>query len=343
MKCFLCKTDKLSKEFPREGISENCEHPASCCLRCMISHFQAQELNCPYGECKNTVANATEVLEQCQMELDQLYPPIEALDIKDEDLVTDASHADKVINVTTLAGDMASFPFSPQMTVSKLKEEIQKRMNVAIDKQQLMYRDVVLESFKNQTLMKLEDYNVQPFATVHLMILLYAIPQNFNHVIFDLFWGYPSHGADFLDASCLIFAGKYHTATVDYARRSYNSNAIWHSGDVMDDSKRIGHHTIEVQLKNIPSNVTHLYFTLSAWNSPSIAHYPNPSLKFFEASNKQKDLCKTTFTEARYSQAVIMCSVSRSEGQWSIFESGKLSAGNANNYSPLIKAITELP
>lgn len=191
--------------------------------------------------------------------------------------------------------------------------------------------------------MKLEDYKVQPFATVHLMILLYAIPQNFNHVIFDLFWGYPSRGADFLDASCLIFTGKSYIATVDYCHRSYNSNAIKHSGDVMDNHQRIGHHTIEVHLKDIPSNVTHLYFTLSAWNSPTIAHYPNPSLKFFEASNKQKDLCKTTFTHARNSQAVIMCSVWRSDGQWRIFESGKLSAGNASNYAQLIKTIRELP
>lgn len=192
-------------------------------------------------------------------------------------------------------------------------------------------------------MMKLEDYNVQPFATVHLMILLYAIPQNFNHVIFDLFWGYPSRGMDYLDASCLIFSGKSHIATVDYNHRRYNSDAVKHSGDVMDRVKRIGHHTIEVHLKDIPSNVTHLYFTLSAWNSPTIAHYPNPSLKFFEASNKQKDLCKTTFTHACNSQAVIMCSVSRSGGQWRIFESGKLSAGNAKDYSPLIKTIRELP
>lgn len=110
----------------------------------MIGHFQAQKFKCPYDECKNTVANANEILQQCEMELNQLYPPIEALDIE-EDLVTDASHADKVINVTTLAGDMASFPYSPQMTVAKLKEEIQKKMNVAIDKQQLMHREVVLE------------------------------------------------------------------------------------------------------------------------------------------------------------------------------------------------------
>lgn len=186
---------------------------------------------------------------------------------------------------------------------------------------------------------------IQPFATIHLMIVLYAIPQNFDHVIFDLFWGYPSSGKDFLDASCLLFSGKSHVGTVDYSRpnRIFSGNSIRHSGDVMDDYSRIGHHTIEVRLKTIPANVTHLYFTLSAWNSPTIAHFPNPSLRFFEASDKQKNLCETRFTHARHSQAVIMCSVRRLPNGWKIFESGKLSAGNAGNYKPLIATLQQLP
>jgi len=174
------------------------------------------------------------------------------------------------------------------------------------------------------------------------MVLLYAIPSHFNHVIFDLFWGYPSHGCDYLDASCLAFNGKTYNNVVDYRNRAFSGNSIWHSGDVMDSLKRIGHHTIEVRLKDLPASVTRLFFTLSAWNSPTIAHYPNPSLKFFEASNKSKDLCSTTFTHARHSQAVIMCYVARTGAQWKIYNCGKLSAGNAKNYKPLISTIQSL-
>jgi len=175
------------------------------------------------------------------------------------------------------------------------------------------------------------------------MVLLYAIPSHFNHVIFDLFWGYPVRGRDYLDASCLVFNGKTCTQVVDYRHRLFSKQSIWHSGDVMDDVNRKGHHTIEVRLQELSKEpVTHLFFTLSAWSSPTIAHYPNPSLKFFEASNKSKDLCSTTFSHARNSQAVIMCSVVRTSAQWKIFNCGTLSAGNAKNYKPLISTIQGL-
>ena len=199
-----------------------------------------------------------------------------------------------------------------------------------------------LQDYVDGNIRRLSDYNIQPFHTIHLMVLLYAIPSHFNHVIFDLFWGYPSSGRDYLDASCLVFNGKAYTDVVDFRHRLFLNNTIWHSGDVMDDAHRKGHHTIEVRLKQLPASVTHLFFTLSAWNSPTIAYYPNPSLKFFEASNKSKDLCSTTFTHARHSQAVIMCSVARSGGQWKIFNNGRLSAGNAMNYTHLISTIQSL-
>lgn len=198
------------------------------------------------------------------------------------------------------------------------------------------------QEFTNDgNVVRLQDCGVEAYGTIQLMVLMYAIPSHFNHVIFDLFWGYPAHGCDYLDASCLSFYGKTPHAITDYNHRKV-VGAIEHSGDVMDNKNRKGHHTIEVRLKEIPATITHLYFTLSAWNSPTIAHFPNPSLKFFEASNKTKDLCKTQFTHACNSQAVIMCSVVRQGSQWKIFECGQLSAGNAKNYKPLISTIQGL-
>jgi stress response protein SCP2 len=172
-------------------------------------------------------------------------------------------------------------------------------------------------------------------------VLLYEIPEDFNHVVFDLYWGYPYSGRDYLDASCLVFQNAQFLSLADY--RHHSVQGIKHSGDVMNDFNRTGHHTIHVYLKELPSNVTHLFFTLSAWNSPNISKYPNPSLKFYEASNILKDLCKTTFTHANNSQAVVMCSVSRSShGRWGVYESGKLSAGNASRYGPIKNTIQNL-
>lgn len=187
----------------------------------------------------------------------------------------------------------------------------------------------------------LSDNNIPPFATLYLVVRLYEIPDKFNHVVFDLFWGYPASGRDFLDATCFLYQNNEFLNLADYKRRRLSG--ISHSGDLMDNVKRMGHHTIHVYLKQLPNDVTHLFFTLSAWNSPNIAKYPNPSLKFYEASNAEDDLCKTAFTHAGNSQAVVMCSVSKnSHGTWEIYESGKLSGGNAMDYGPLQSTISNL-
>lgn len=167
--------------------------------------------------------------------------------------------------------------------------------------------------------------------------MLYEINHSLDNAVFDLFWGYPSSGQDFLDASVLIYSGSSPQGIVDYRHRAFNG--ISHSGDVMDDAKCLGHHTIHVQLKSLPSNINKLFFTLSAWNSPNISKYKNPSLRFFDAKEPNKQLCSDQMGHAAYSQAVIMCSLSKTDGIWKVFSLRTLSAGNAKNYFPLQQTI----
>jgi len=189
---------------------------------------------------------------------------------------------------------------------------------------------------------RLSDYHVKPNSTIRLVVMLYEIPEKFNHVVFDLYWDFPDTGTDHLDATCLLLKGKWTLDICDF-QNNQNTEAVYHSGDHMDYSNKKGHHTINVALKKIPSEITHLFFTLSAWNSPNIAKYPNPSLRFYEKDNPGEDLCKTTFQHAGSSQAVIMCSVSRNTyGRWEIFDSGQVSKGNAMNYEPLMNTIASL-
>ena len=107
---------------------------------------------------------------------------------------------------------------------------------------------------------------------------------------------------------------------------------------------KIGHQTIHVHLKRLPSTVTHLYFTLSSWRSPNLSAFSKPSLQFYEASDSGTNLCSTTFGHALDSQAVIMCSMVRKGGQWQIFEcdSGGLVNGNSKRYNPIRQRISEL-
>ena len=184
----------------------------------------------------------------------------------------------------------------------------------------------------------LQDFAVQPFSTLHLIVILYEISESLDHVIFDLLWGYPSQGCDFLDASVLLYSGRYFQEYVDYGHRGFSG--VYHSGDVMDHAKRLGHHTINVKLKSLPANIDKLFFTLSAWNSPNISKYKKPRLRFFDARQPNKQLCSDEMQHAAHSQAIIMCSLSKVDGAWKVFSLRTLSAGNAKNYSPLQQTIS---
>jgi stress response protein SCP2 len=193
--------------------------------------------------------------------------------------------------------------------------------------------------------MKLKDYHIPPNSTIYLQVLLYAIPEDFDNVIFDLFWGYPGGKKDYLDASVFLYNDTEFVEVLDYNNRASKScPAVEHSGDVMDNIQRLGHHTIKVSIKSIPpQKINKLVFTLSAWNSPNISKYPNPSLKFFEAKFPDRQLCSDEMSRAAHSQAVIMCCLTnKGGGGWHVFSLKHPSAGNAMNYDPLKKKIANL-
>lgn len=168
-------------------------------------------------------------------------------------------------------------------------------------------------------------------------MVLYEISEALDHVIFDLFWGYPASGCDFLDASVLIYSGSSFQTLVDYSHRGFSG--VTHSGDVMDHAKCLGHHTINVKLKSLPSSVDKLFFTLSAFCSPNISKYKNPSLRFFDAKEPNKQLCSDQMQHAAHSQAIIMGSLCKINHSWKVLSLRKQSAGNAKNYSPLRQTI----
>ncbi|XP_052688510.1 uncharacterized protein LOC128167052 [Crassostrea angulata] len=335
--CKQCGIEKLSNEFPSVTVSDECDHPPLECLRCVINSCQ-KEKKCPHPGCSVSVTPDCSTIQWFKAILNEMFREYEAVYTPP----APKGSGKEILNITVLNGDATQIPYYSFMTLVDLQKHIYSKLKIPPNKQKILFEDKEVQMFgSNGQPSTLSDNNIPPYATLYLVVLLYAIPEAFDHVVFDLYWGYPFSGRDYLDASCLLYQGTQFLNLADYENRY--RNGISHSGDVMDNRKRIGHHTIHVYLKQIPSNVTHLFFTLSAWSSPNIARYPNPSLKFYEASNREKDLCKTTFTHARNSQAVVMCSVSKnSQGRWEIYESGKLSAGNASNYGPLKSTISNL-
>ncbi|PFX14609.1 hypothetical protein AWC38_SpisGene21218 [Stylophora pistillata] len=299
MICDLCKTRKLRREFPSDTVTDKCDHAPLHCLRCVTKYVEK------YHKCSQCLqAVKTSDPRYCEYleTLENLFPKYSAPAATTEN-VEAISDGNETISVVMLGGDSTVVAFRPSMTIQDLKNYVQTRLGPAPQKQRLLYKEKELKT----------------------------------HSVFDLFWGYPSSGRDYLDASVLIYSGSFPLGIVDYSQTAFSG--ISHSGDVMDDGNRLGHHTIRVQLKSLPSNINKLFFTLSAWSSPNISKYPNPSLRFFDAKEPNKQLCSDQMGHAAHSQAVIMCSLSKIDGVWKVFSLRTLSAGNANNYSPLQQTI----
>lgn len=336
MACILCNNEKLSNEFPSNNASEACNHPCLICLRCLVNGVEKTE-KCPQPGCGENISRTSDTVKLFKEILADMFTEYET----EYTPLVDVSGGQSFVNVTGLTGTCARIAFSPNSTVHDLKLQIQDKMGVNVTKQKLLYKNRELNVFKeDKSVSTLSYYGVTANSTIHLVVCLYTVPETFDHVVFDLYWGFPASGLDFLDASCLIFKGQNFIKVVDFRGRSHE--AVKHSGDRMDSLNKRGHHTIDVYLAKIPNDVTHLFFTLSAWISPNISKYPNPSLRFYEASNPTKDLCNTTFTHANCSQAVVMCSMSKTNSLWQIFDSGQLSNGNALGYEPLILTIQKL-
>ncbi len=192
--------------------------------------------------------------------------------------------------------------------------------------------------------MKLADYNVQPNSTIHLLVRLYEVSDELNDVIFDLSWGFPKTGVDFLDATVFLYMGDSVNPVdiVDYNNHvSKFGPAVTHSGDVIKKDEKTGYHQINVSIKSL-QQVDKLVFTLSSYDAPNISQFQKPSLRFFDKKFPQYKLCSDEMKNAANSQAIIMCCLSKRNGRWEVHSLKTNSCGNAKDYAPLKKTIASL-
>ncbi|CAG8501012.1 513_t:CDS:2 [Scutellospora calospora] len=345
MKCSQCKLEKLSKEFPPTTITEKCQHISSLCLRCLITQIDKvqnkQQAKCP--ECQSVI-NPQEMKalnlawEKAPFKIDvesigRVHPPIVQL--------PEGGSLKGDFYIVMLNGQKVTMKLEENKTVIALRGSVNKQLRVNQTKQKLIYRGKELEDTQQNRASTLADYGIGPGSHIQLIVVLYSITraESIKSLTFDLSWGYPVNGAqDYLDGSCLLYAGDTFWRKYDYASVYYPSFPhMRHSGDVMDNTRRTGSQRITAKLDQLPPEVTQLYFVLSSWKSPTIGHFQRPSFKLFDETQPDKDLCNYTLGEAANSQAVIMCCVSRvgNTGMWQVIRIGKLSAGNANDYDPI--------
>lgn len=147
----------------------------------------------------------------------------------------------------------------------------------------------------------------------------------------------------FLDASCLVY--DFHgnqEGIADYNHTSWGG-CIRHSGDMIDHGKKQGTHSIDIDIKKIPSRVKALFFTVSAW-STTLKAISQPSCHLFDAVS-DTEMCRYQHAEADTldNTAVIMCKVHRlsPSSRWELTSIGHVGKGRADQYSQIDQDIKQ--
>lgn len=196
----------------------------------------------------------------------------------------------------------------------------------------------------------------------------YSAPPNLKRVRLTDRWKLDGD-VDFLDASCLVYAGSVKIGMVDYSnthwganesatiRRVGNSDHVYelhntshdcvvHSGDMIDRGNNIGEHTIDIELSKLPKRVTALVFTISAWHG-NLDDAIQPQCVLSDAGSKARtELCSYDLEGTgprRYGAgdlpptAAIMCTLTRAApgaSRWSMNAVGHQGQGRATGMSP---------
>ncbi|KAL4235120.1 hypothetical protein ACF0H5_006758 [Mactra antiquata] len=338
--CHMCKVKKPVDEFPYQTVSKHCEHARLECLRCVVKYVN-EHGKCPNEKCDITVDKEDGMVKFFQAKLDTVFVDYNKVLEKRTEMIKSAG---EFISVSTITGNTEWLQYKPDMKIADLKRDVAQKLELNEKHLRLIYDDQNLKSGA-----KLSDYKMGPYSNIFVIVPLYCVPEHLDNVVFDLSWEFPDVNPDFLDATCFAFEKEEFVQVIDWTHptnKYYLKDSIKQSEkNVTSAGQKTGHQTIHVSLKAVPCNITHLYFTLSSWRSPSLSAFKNPSLKFYETSEENVNLCETTISHALSSQAVIMCSAVREgDRQWQIFECSVRSVveGNSKRYNPIRARISEL-
>jgi stress response protein SCP2 len=205
----------------------------------------------------------------------------------------------------------------------------------------------VMKSGVSQILLKGETYSTAP---------------NLSKIRLMEKWRFDGH-VFFLDASCLVYDFSHHLiGTVDYNHTQWSGSAkdvkltrvgsyvygnistpcISHSGDVIDHENGVGQHTIDIDIKRLPSSVQSLFFTVSAWNS-TLKEISQPSAHLYDVK-EDTELCSYQLEETKDTKtktAVVMCRLFRKtlQSRWELKSIGQVGFGRAGSYDAILKDI----
>jgi ubiquitin-protein ligase/stress response protein SCP2 len=169
------------------------------------------------------------------------------------------------------------------------------------------------------------------------------------------FWAW--HGEKkFLDATCFVY-DEFHTklGLLDYQNTTCGFlggekyGVITHSGDILDDRKQSGTHSIVVHLDKLPAKVHYLYFVLSAWDGKFLSDIMQPHVCLLDQQTGSSELCRYNVEatrDANRRSSILMCVLhrrversSQSCPRWELKAIGEIGNGAANDYGPIEQMI----
>jgi len=173
----------------------------------------------------------------------------------------------------------------------------------------------------------------------------YSASDSLQRVVFQDVWTFDTNM--FLDATCLLYAGKKRVSTVDYSHTSFGSGAVIHSGDVMTDTD--GTHTINLDLTALDEKITACVFVLSAWAGATLFDVRTASVSFRDADAdlEASPLCTyhlDSHDKVSHLKSIIMCKLYRTDSSkgWHVLSIGDSHEGAADNYGPIYEAVQKL-
>jgi tellurium resistance protein TerZ len=126
-----------------------------------------------------------------------------------------------------------------------------------------------------------------------------------------------------LDASVIMLdAGKQVIDTVSFSQLKSKDGSIKHGGDNLTGQGDGDDEVIYVDLTKLPSNATHLVFTVNSFRGQTFNEVENAFARLVDDTN-DKELCRYTLTEQGQHTGVVMASMSKSSDGWHMTAHGK--------------------
>ncbi|GAA4229621.1 TerD family protein [Actinomadura meridiana] len=130
-----------------------------------------------------------------------------------------------------------------------------------------------------------------------------------------------------LDASCLLFDGSGNLADQVWFRQLRSKDgSVQHTGDNLTGAGEGDDEVINVDLQNIPANVTQLVFTVNSFTGQDFSQIANAFCRLVDETTGQ-EIARFDLTGSGQHNAQIMAKVSRDGDGWSMTAIGATATG----------------